>query len=274
MIQSSRISRGLANLVLSLVMVVLIAPMLLIINVSLKNKEEFLNFPVTIVKSIHWRNFHDAWVMADMGVYFKNSILLTVLSAGGTCLIATLAAYPIARKHFVGANAIYLLFLSALFLPVGLVPLLFVMKSLGFINTYYGFIFLKIGGSLSIATFILVGFIKGVPKELDEAAAIDGCGYLRFIMTIMFPLILPAASTVLMLVGMGVWNDFIGPLIFLTDKSMRPLTAGLYIFFGQYSTNWTILAAAVIMVSLPLIVAYVFLQRFIVSGVTSGAIKG
>jgi raffinose/stachyose/melibiose transport system permease protein len=185
-----------------------------------------------------------------------------------------MAAYPIARNHFRGSNIIFILFLSALFLPVGLVPLIFIMKYLGFMNTYYGFILLKIGSSLSIASFILVGFVKGIPRELDEAAAIDGCGYVRYIFSILMPLMKPALFTVGMLTGITTWNDFINPFLFMTQKEMRPLTSGLYMFFGQYSTNWTILAAGIIVVAAPLMITYFFLQRFIISGVTNGALKG
>lgn len=125
-----------------------------------------------------------------------------------------------------------------------------------------------------MSIFILTGFIKGVPRELDEAAVIDGCGYLRFIVSIIFPLMKPAIATVGMLSAIGVWNDFINPYLFLTTKGMRPLTAGLYLFFGEYFTNWTLLSAGIIIVVLPLIILYVFVQKYIISGVMTGAIKG
>ncbi|MEK0315692.1 carbohydrate ABC transporter permease [Cohnella sp. 56] len=265
---------GLANLLLAAASLCILAPVLLIVNVALKSNNEFLNRPSSFVESWEWENFGEAWKQAEMGLYFKNSVLFTVVVALGTCIIATMAAYPIARKHFRGTNVLYLMFLSALFLPVALVPQVMLMKYLGFLNTYHGFIMLKIGGSLAIAIFILTGFIKGLPKELDEAAVVDGCGYLRYIFTFVFPLTKSALSTVAMLTGIGTWNDFINPFLFLTDKDMRPLTAGLYMFFGQYSTNWTIMAAGIIVVASPLMAAYFLLQRYIISGVTSGAVKG
>ncbi|WP_214626506.1 carbohydrate ABC transporter permease [Paenibacillus agaridevorans] len=263
-----------SNLVLIIVSLLILGPLFLILNISMKTTEEFLNNPVTIFKTLNWSNFKVAWIQAEMKVYFKNSFIYTIFGALGTCVIATLAAYPIARKHFKGSNLIYLLFLSAIFLPGGLVPLLFIMKFMGFTNTYYGFILMKIAYGLPIAIFILVGFVKGLPKELDEAAAIDGCGYFRYILTVVFPLIKPAFLTVAMLSAIGIWNDFINPYLFITDKEMRPLTSGLYMFFGQYSTNWTVLSAGIILVAAPLVLLYFFLQRFIISGVTSGAVKG
>lgn len=265
---------GLAHLVLSVFCLLILSPVLLLVNVALKSNVEFLNSPLSFVQELEWRNFAEAWLQAEMGLYFKNSVIITFFVSVCTCVVATMAAYPIARQHYRGSQFVHMLFMSALFLPVGLVPLVVIMDNLGFMNSYIGFILFKTGGSLAIAVFILVAFVKSLPRELDEAAAMDGCGYLRFIFTIVFPLIKPAFFTVAMLTAMNAWNDFINPLLFMTDKSMRPLTAGLYMFFGQFSTNWTILAAGIIVVAAPLMMAYVFLQKYIIAGVTSGAVKG
>ena len=272
--RKKRLGNRLANIFLILVSIIMLGPILIVVNIALKSNTEFLRTPLTIVEKVNWHNFAMAWTQAEMGIYFKNSIIYALVTAIGTCVVAAMAAYPIARNHFRGSNIIFILFLSALFLPVGLVPLIFIMKYLGFMNTYYGFILLKIGSSLSIASFILVGFVKGIPRELDEAAAIDGCGYVRYIFSILMPLMKPALFTVGMLTGITTWNDFINPFLFMTQKEMRPLTSGLYMFFGQYSTNWTILAAGIIVVAAPLMITYFFLQRFIISGVTNGALKG
>ncbi|WP_130858975.1 carbohydrate ABC transporter permease [Gracilibacillus phocaeensis] len=266
--------RTVANLVLILVSLLIFIPLLLILNVALKTSQEFLTHPISIVESFKWSNFKEAWVQAEMNIYFINSFIYTFFGSLGTAVIATLAAFPIARQHFKGANLVYLLFLAALFLPGGLVPLLFIMNVLNFMDTYHGFILLKIAMGLPVSIFILTGFLKGLPKELDEAATMDGCGYLKYIMLIVFPLIKPAFFTVTMLAAIGIWNDFINPYLFITEKEMRPLTAGLYMFFGQYSTNWPVLAAGIIVVAAPLVLIYLFLQRYIISGITSGAVKG
>ncbi|MFC5406977.1 carbohydrate ABC transporter permease [Cohnella soli] len=269
-----KLQRSLANAVLLLTALMMVVPMLLVVNIALKSREEFLNYPLQPVGSPQWQNFTEVWKQAEMSTYFANSLIYAVAVPLITCLISGMAAYPIARNHFRGAGFIYLVFLSALFLPVALVPLFFIMKYLGFINTYYGYVLLMVGNSLSVAIFIFVAFVKGIPRELDDAAAIDGCGYFRFIFTVVLPLMKPSLATVAMLGAIGTWNDFINPYLFLSDREMRPLTAGLYLFFGQYSTDWTFLAAGIIVVVAPLFAVYVFLQKFIVSGVTSGAIKG
>ncbi len=269
-----KLQHGLANAILIFATLMMIIPLLLMVNVSLKTSEEFLKYPIMLVQSPQWHNFVEVWIQGEMNIYFKNSLIYAISVPLATCFVSGVAAYPIARNHFRGSNFVYILFLSALFLPVALVPLFFIMRFLGFMNSYYGYILLMVGNSLSVSIFIFVAFVKGVPRELDEAAAIDGCGYFRFIVTMILPLMKPAIATVSMLVAIGTWNDFINPYLFLTDRGMRPLTAGLYLFFGQYSTNWTFLTAGIIVVVAPLFVAYVFLQKFIVSGLTSGAIKG
>ncbi|MDN4525178.1 carbohydrate ABC transporter permease [Fictibacillus fluitans] len=264
----------LPNAVLLAVALIMLIPMLQIVNVALKSNAEFLANPISIVKKPQWSNFIEAWTSAEMSIYFFNSFIYTFFVAAGVCIVATLAAYPIARKHVKGSNFLYMLFLSALFLPAGLVPLLFIMKYLNLMNTYHGFILMKIGGGLSVAVFIFTAFIKGIPKELDEAAAIDGCGYLRYVLTILLPLMKPAIMTVGMLSAIGTWNDFISPYVFLIDKELRPLTSGLYMFMGEYTVNWPILASGILIIAAPLLIAFIFLQKFIVSGITAGSIKG
>lgn len=263
-----------ANAILLVVTAIILGPLLLLVNVSLKSDGEMLRAPVALVQEIHWDNYATAWKKADMSLYFKNSVLLTVGTVLATCFLATLAAFPLARGHFRGSGIVFLLYVASLFMPIGLVPMVFVMKYLGFMNTYYGFILLKTGSGLALAIIIFTGFIRSVPRELDDAAMIDGSGYLRYIFAVVFPLIVPASATIALLVSINVWNDFINPFLFMTDKEMRPLTAGLYLFFGQFSVDWTILAAGIIMVASPIIVAFAFLQRFIIAGATQGAIKG
>jgi raffinose/stachyose/melibiose transport system permease protein len=125
-----------------------------------------------------------------------------------------------------------------------------------------------------IGIVILVNYIKTLPKELDEAAAIDGCGYFRFVVTVVFPLIRPAIATVAVLHAIGIWNELILPTIYLTSKNYYPITRGMIVFQGVYGSNWPTLAAAVLIMTLPMVIIFLVLQRHIVSGLTSGAVKG
>lgn len=262
-----------SNIILLFVTFTVLFPLFTILNTSLKNINEFLNYPTAIVKLPEWSNYLEAWVQGEMGVYFKNSIIITGFSTSLICILAGMAAFPISRKHIKSANIVYFIFLSTTFLPTSLVPMVFIMKYLGFINTYHGYILMKVGTLIGVPIFILTGFIRSIPRDLDDAGMIDGCGYLRYLYKIVFPLMKPAMITVFVLNAILVWNDFINPYLFMTSKEKRLLTAGLYMFMGEFTNNWPILCAGLIIISLPLIITYFFLQKHIVSGMISGAIK-
>ena len=125
-----------------------------------------------------------------------------------------------------------------------------------------------------IGIVILVNYIKSVPKELDEAAALDGCGYFRFVISVVFPLIQPAIATVAVLHAIGIWNELILPTIYLTSQEYYPITRGMIVFQGVYGSNWPTLAAAVLIMVMPMLAIFLLLQRYIISGLTQGAVKG
>jgi raffinose/stachyose/melibiose transport system permease protein len=125
-----------------------------------------------------------------------------------------------------------------------------------------------------IAIIILVNYIKTVPKELDESAAMDGCGYFRFVLQIVLPLIRPAVATVIVLHAIGIWNELILPTIYLSNSNLYPVTRGLIVFEGVYGSNWPALAAAVIILMIPMLILFLFLQRYIIAGLTEGSVKG
>jgi raffinose/stachyose/melibiose transport system permease protein len=164
------------------------------------------------------------------------------------------------------------LFVIALFLPPALIPQFQLMLNLGLYNNPIGYIMLFIVNPIGIV--ILVNYIKTIPKDLDEAAALDGCGYFRFIWSIVIPLIQPAIATVVVMHSIGIWNEIIAPTIYLTNKDYYPITRGLIVFQGVYGSNWPTLAAAVLLLTLPMLVLFLFLQRYIISGLTAGSVKG
>jgi raffinose/stachyose/melibiose transport system permease protein len=164
------------------------------------------------------------------------------------------------------------MFVVALFLPVALIPQFQLMLSLGLYNNPIGYIMLFLVNPIGIV--ILVNYVKTVPRELDEAAAIDGCGYFRYVTTVILPLIQPAVATVAVLHAIGIWNELILPTIYLTNKDYYPITRGMIVFQGVYGSNWPTLAAAVLLMTLPMLILFLFLQRYIISGLTQGAVKG
>jgi raffinose/stachyose/melibiose transport system permease protein len=146
------------------------------------------------------------------------------------------------------------------------------MLGLGLYNSPVGYVMLFLINPIGVV--ILVNYVKTLPRELDEAAALDGCGYLRFVTTIVIPLIRPAIATVAVLHAIGIWNELILPTIYLTNKDFYPITRGMIVFQGVYGSNWPTLAAAVLIMTLPMVIIFLVLQRQIVSGLTSGAVKG
>ena len=165
-----------------------------------------------------------------------------------------------------------MLFVIALFLPPALIPQFQLILRLGLYNNPVGYILFFLINPIGI--IILVGYIRTLPRELDESAAMDGCGYFRFVWQIVIPLARPAIATVVVLHAIGIWNELILPTIYLTSKEYYPVTRGLIVFEGVYGSNWPALAAAVLILTLPMLILFLLLQRYIISGLTAGAVKG
>lgn len=249
-----------------------IGPILMLVNTSLKTMPSFMKDATSLATELHFENFREAWVKANFPQYLLNSIIYTVSATTIYILTAVFVAFPIARGYIKYAGVILTLFVIALFLPPALIPQFQLILNLGLYNNPIGYIMLFLVNPIGIV--ILVNYIKTIPKELDEAAAIDGCGYARFVWTIVLPLIRPAIATVIVLHAIGIWNELIAPTIYLTSKQYYPITRGLIVFQGVYGSNWPTLAAAVLLLTLPMLVLFLFLQRYIVSGLTAGSVKG
>jgi ABC-type glycerol-3-phosphate transport system permease component len=259
--------------ILVLLGLIYLIPLLFVLSVSLMSSRQFAINAASIPDPIMWSNYTTAWVKGTFSIYFVNSVIYTFAIVSGTLLISTLAAFPIARGHLRGTNLFYIVFLSGILLPVGYIPQFFILQNLGLFNTQVGYILLWCS-RVALPIFVLTGFIKTIPTELDDAAAIDGCSYIRYVLQIILPLLKPALSVVGLILAIRVWNDIIGPVIFLPSKNIKPISAGLLQFFAENAADWTLIAAAILITALPLVVLYVFAQRYIVAGITSGAIKG
>ncbi len=249
-----------------------IGPILMLVNTSLKTTPSFMKDATSLATELHFENFREAWIKANFPRYLLNSVLYTFSATAIYILTAVFVAFPIARGYVKFSGLILTLFVIALFLPPALIPQFQLILNLGLYNNPIGYILLFLVNPIGIV--ILVNYIKTIPKELDEAAAIDGCGYARFVWTIVLPLIRPAIATVIVLHAIGIWNEVIAPTIYLTNKNYYPITRGLIVFQGVYGSNWPTLAAAVLLLTLPMLIMFLFLQRYIVSGLTAGSVKG
>lgn len=262
-----------AYALLVLLTLIYFIPLFFVSFVSLMTSRQFALNAASFPDPIMWSNYPDAWVKGTFSVYFANTLLYTFVIVAGILIIATLAAFPIARGHLRGSNSFYILFLSGILLPAGIIPQFFVLQQLGIYDTRFGYILLWLS-RVALPIFILTGFIKSIPTELDDAAAIDGCPYIRYIFQVIVPLLKPALSVVGLIVAIRVWNDVIGPVIFLPSRAIKPISAGLLQFFAENAAEWTLIAAAIAITAAPLILLYLFTQRYIIAGMTSGALKG
>lgn len=247
-------------------------PLLMLANTSLKTMPEFMKNAVAISQGLNFQNFVEAWNKANFPRYLTNTLLYTFFATLVYVITAVFVAFPISRRYVRGSNIILTLFVIALFLPPALIPQFQLMLSLGLYNNPVGYIMLFLTNPIGIV--ILVNYIKTVPKELDEAAALDGCGYFRFVTSIVFPLIRPAVATIAVLHAIGIWNELVLPTIYLTNQKYYPITRGMIVFQGVYGSNWPTLAAAALIMTFPMLLIFLLLQRYIIGGLTQGAVKG
>lgn len=252
--------------------VIYLGPLLMLLNTSLKTMPDFMKNATALPSTLNFQNFVDAWQKANFPRYLTNTILYTVSATVIYVVTAVFVAFPIARGYVKGAGVLLTLYVVALFLPVALIPQFQMMLALGLYNNPIGYVMLFLVNPIGIV--ILVNYFKTLPKELDEAAAMDGCGYLRFVATLIIPLSQPALATVAVLHAIGIWNELILPTIYLTSKEYYPITRGMIVFQGVYGSDWPTLAAAVLIMTLPMLAIFLLLQRYIVSGLTAGAVKG
>ena len=259
-------------LVLIIFAIIYAGPLLMLVNTAFKTLPSFMKDAVSITNTLNFQNFIDAWNKANFPRYLTNTLIYTVTATIIYILTAVFVAFPIARGYVRGANWILTMFVIALFLPPALIPQFQLILSLGLYNNPVGYIMLFLTNPIGIV--ILVNYIKSIPKELDEAAALDGCGYFRFVTSVVFPLIQPAIATVAVLHAIGIWNELILPTIYLTNQDYYPITRGMIVFQGVYGSNWPTLAAAVLIMTLPMLAIFLLLQRYIISGLTQGAVKG
>jgi raffinose/stachyose/melibiose transport system permease protein len=246
-------------------------PLFMLVNTAFKTNREFNRDAIALPAQVNLDNFEEAWGRANFPQYMFNSSLYAFTATAIYVITAMFVAFPVARGYIKGGNFVLTLFVIALFLPPALIPQFQLILELGLYNTRPGYILLLITNPIGI--IILVGYLKSLPRELDEAAAMDGCGYFRFIWSIVFPLSRPIIATVVVLHAIGIWNELILATIYLTNEKFYPITRGLLVFQGVYGSNWPVLAAAVLLMALPMIILFLFLQRYIISGLTAGAVK-
>ena len=227
-------------------------------------------------KIFKWENFLKAWQQGQFSTYFRNSLLVIFIKVPLGILLSALAAYPLAKIEFRFSQGIFLLFLQGLAVPVqvALQPLVVMMHTLGLSNTIFALIPPYVAFGLPFQILVLRGFFRLVPTALIEAARIDGASELVIFGRIMLPLSVPALAALCIIDVLATWNEFLLALVLVSDKQSRTVPLGLMQFQGEHSSDYTLLMAGVMISIVPVILIFLFLQRYFVTGLTAGAVKG
>ncbi|GAB4565011.1 MAG: carbohydrate ABC transporter permease [Anaerolineae bacterium] len=249
-------------------------PIYLVIVNSLKSKPEASAMGPELPTSLHWENFAIVIERGKLVQAFGNSLLYALASTAIGTLLAAMAAYVLSRRRTSFNRFLYFFIIMGIAMPINFVTLTRIMQWTHLINSRLGIILLYAATQIPFNVFLIYAFVETLPRELDEAAIIDGCGPWKLFFTVIFPLMTPVLVTAAVLNILGVWNEFLMPLYYLNRSTYWPMTLAVYNFFGQFQANWNLVSADVLLTILPVILIYLMAQRFILSGMTAGAIKG
>lgn len=268
-------SSSLIQLLLITNTVLVLYPILMMGLSAFKSTPELFRNPFGLPENWNLANFIKVWERTNFPLYFRNSLIVTSGAVLLILVLGVMAAYALARYRFRGNELLYLFFLSGLMIPLRLavIPLFIQLKAMGLINNHLGLICIYGAQGLPSAVFILTGFLRTLPSDLEDAARIDGASELQILLRIMLPLTRPALVIVAIYNLVPVWNDFFFPLVFLQKESLKTLPLGLTVFMGQYSTDWAVLFAGLSLAALPVVVVYIFMSRQFIAGLTAGALK-
>jgi len=274
----ARLSGIAINIFLAIWAVIVIFPMTWLLYSSLKTDQEIFFSPWVLPSSPQWDNFVRAWQDAHIGEYFMNSFIVVLPSLALILIISAMTAYVLARFPFPGNRFLFYLFLAGMLFPVfmALIPLFFLVKDLHLLNTFQGLILVYVAFSLPFSVFFLTGFFKSLPSELHEAAIIDGANQYQVFFRIMLPLAQAGLVSIGIFNFLGMWNQYLLPVVLMTDAKRYLLTQGLAFMLHQqyYKNDWSGLFAAVALIMVPTLVVYVIFQGQIQKGITVGALKG
>lgn len=270
-----RLENALIQVFLATAALFMLYPIFMMVLSGFKTTPEIFMSPFSFPKRLNTENFQVIWNKTDVPRYFLNSVIVTLSSIILLLVTGTMAAYAIARYKFRGTLMVSLFFLSGLMLPIRLaiIPLFIQLKYLGLIDNLLGLIFIYTAMSLPATVFILTGFLRSLPKELEDSARMDGASELRIMIDIMVPLISPALVIAGIYSAVPIWNDFFFPLIFIQSPEWKTLAQGLTSFFGEYSINYGVLYAGLSLASLPMILIFIIQSRRFIAGMTAGALK-
>ncbi|PWW00940.1 raffinose/stachyose/melibiose transport system permease protein [Paenibacillus cellulosilyticus] len=251
-------------------------PFFFVILNSLKNKTDAALLDLSWPSSIQWSNYTEVLTAQDHMVIrsFINSTLITLLSIVVLIIVSAMTGYVLQRRNDRWSGIIQFLVMAGLMIPPAVVPTIWVLDSIHLFKTMTGIVLVEVALGISFAVMLFRSFMATIPREIDEAAVVDGCGSLRMFFQIIFPLLMPVTSTVVVLSSVGIYNDFVNPLYFFPGAKNATIQLTLYNFTSMYNTSWNLLFADIILISIPPLILFIFFNKRIVAGMTAGAVKG
>ena len=253
---------------------IVLAPLYLVLINSFKTKSESARMQLSLPTQWVFSNYADVFKKAKLMTGFTNSMIYAFVSTTAGVLLCAMAAYVLSRKRTKINNFIYYFFICGLFFPVNYITLVRVFQWMNLTNTRLGIILVFTSAMIPFCVFTIYSFVETVPKELDEAAVIDGANPVMLFFRVILPLLKPTLMTCFVLQFMGVWNDFLTPLYLSSKSKLHPMTMSVYQFFGKEGSNWNYVFADIVLTVIPVVAVYGLGQRYIIGGVTAGAVKG
>lgn len=268
------ISKFIGNAVVWIISLVMLVPIGMILLNSFKTKGEALKMSFSLPKNLIWENFSIVIDRGNLLTSFFNSMLYSVTSVAIIVLFATMASFVVSRNRTPFNKSMYLFIVLGMTLNINHIALMKIMQWTNLLNTRAGIILIYSALQIPFAVFMIYNFVSTVPKELDEAAFLDGADPLHLFFNIIFPLLKPAVISVGILSFLNSWNEFILPLYYLNDSNLWPMTNSVYNFFGRYSASWNLVSADMLLTCVPVVFIYLVGQKYLLSGITAGAVKG
>ena len=268
------IDKLLLEALMILASLLVLIPLALIILGSVKTPGEAAAFNLALPKHWVFGNYIEVIKQSNALTAMRNSLIIVGFVDVFTIIFSSLCSFVIARRNTRFTRFLNSYFSLGLIVPLSIIPAIVLLKYLHLLGTLHGMIILYIGLRTPWSIFLLTGFIKSVPREMDEASIVDGCSPFKMFFSVVFPLLKPVIATNIIIVSMGVWNDFMLPLYFLSSSEFITMPLTVYHFFGQYASSWNLVFADLVLTALPIIIAYFYCQKYIVSGLTIGAVKG
>lgn len=262
--------------VVILISCISVIPLLIVVQIALSTPTQMAESSIWHIPAMEWENFKGAWENAGLGLAAVNSCVLTLGSIVLLIVTSSMAGFVIARRVSKFRNMLYNVFVFSMAIPtiISTVPLYLIMRWIGGVNTIWGMVLVCTSSSIPMAVFLYTGFVKAIPKEIEEAAMMDGCNFLQIFWKIVFPMLGPINATVIIMNALYFWNEYGRSVFFLQKKEVYTVPLAISEFMGKYSTNWAYMAGGATLAMIPAIIVFLFFQKQYVKGLQSGAVKG